>query len=226
MPKYILPALLLLLGLHVAIALQRELPRPDIRSLPEVPALAYLRLMGLGNEPFLSRMVILWLQAHDYQQGVSVPYKELDYRRVMGWLDASLDLDPDNSYPLLLASRVYASVNDPDRQRQMLEFVAQKFVERPAERWQWLAHAVYVAKHRLHDQELALRYARLLSDNTTPQQAPDWARQMHIFILADMGEVEAAKVLLGALVESGELSDPNERAYLLRRLEAAEADMD
>ena len=42
---------------------------------------------------------------------------------------------------------------------------------------------------------------------------------MRIFILADIGEVEAATVLLGGLLAGGELTDPREIRFLTERLE-------
>ncbi len=221
-PFYIITVLIVLLMAQVALGLQRQPPRAGVEPLPEVPALPYLQALSLGDPPFLSRLLVLWLQAHDYQQGISLSYKEVDYARLADWLEASLALDPGHDYPMLLASRVYATVDDPERQRLMLDFVAERFGERPAERWRWMAHAIYVARHRLGDERLALEYARLLANQTQSGQVPEWARQMHIFIMADMGQVEAAKVLLGALAESGELDDPAEKAYLLKRIEQAD----
>ena len=42
---------------------------------------------------------------------------------------------------------------------------------------------------------------------------------MRIFILADLGEREAATVLLGGLLASGEVTDPKEIHFLTQRLE-------
>jgi hypothetical protein len=73
-----------------------------------------------------------------------------------------------------------------------------------------------MAKHRLHDMPLALAYADAIARRAT--QAPNWARQMRIFVLEDMGEIEAAKVLLGGLLASGEITDPREVQFLMERL--------
>ena len=51
---------------------------------------------------------------------------------------------------------------------------------------------------------------------------PLWARQMEIFILEDMNEVEAARIMLGGLLESGTVTDPREAAFLARRLKELE----
>jgi hypothetical protein len=45
---------------------------------------------------------------------------------------------------------------------------------------------------------------------------------MEIFILEDMNELEAAKIMLGGLLASGHLRDPGERRFLKERLDALE----
>jgi hypothetical protein len=88
------------------------------------------------------------------------------------------------------------------KQRLMLDFVHRRFLEDPERRWRWLAHCVIVARHRLKDDALALRYAEDIARYA--HGAPGWARQMRIFILEDMGELESATVLLGGLLAGGE----------------------
>jgi hypothetical protein len=46
---------------------------------------------------------------------------------------------------------------------------------------------------------------------------------MEIFILEDMNELEAAKIMLGGLLLSGRITDPAEAAFLQQRLEELEA---
>ena len=164
----------------------------------------------------------LLLQAHDNQPGLPIPFIKLDYAMVVRWLDRILELDPRGQYPLLAASRVYGEVPDPVRQRVMLEFVYRQFHADPNRRWVALAHAAYVARHRLKDIDLALKFARSLRTETTAAAVPAWARQMEILLLADMKEGERARVLLGALIESGQVTDASELRFLLSRL--AEAD--
>lgn len=196
-----------------------------VRPLPEAPTVNILEAMALGEPVALSRLLMLWLQGFDYQPGISIPFSQLDYGRLTRWLEQILSLDPRSHYPLLSAARVYTRVADNSKQRQMLDLVYRKFQEDPAARWPWLAHAVYVAKHRMGDQQLALQYARALRLQTSPATAPDWARQMELFVLEDIGDIESARILLGGLIESGEVSDPREITFLTSRLgvEGAEA---
>jgi hypothetical protein len=178
-----------------------------------------LRIASLGEPGAASRLVAIWLQGFDARGGNLLPYQRLDYSRLIAWLGATLDLDPRGAYPLFAAARVYAENPDPAKVRLALEFVERRFLERPNERWPALAHAALVAKHRLNDLRLARRYAAALERNVTDGSVPLWARQMEIFILEDMNELEAAKVMLGGLLATGRISDPVERRFLEGRLE-------
>jgi hypothetical protein len=212
--------LLLCAGLALQIAWHalRPPPRAAAADLPAPPPADVLRVAGLGDPGALSRLLMLWLQAFDNQPGISVPFGDLDYVRVEGWLARILELDPRGQYPLLAASRLYAEVADEARQRQMLDFVYREFARDPGRRWPWLAHAAIVARHRLQDLPLALRYARAITERATGPQVPAWARDMTLIVLEDMGELEAARVLVGGLLASGRVTDPHEVRFLEERL--------
>jgi hypothetical protein len=183
--------------------------------VPVAPSAAALRLAVLGEGPAIARLVPLHLQSFD-----AVAF---DAARVIGWLDAALTLDPRSAYPLFAAARVYAETPDPARSRAMLEFIHRRFLEDPDRRWPWLAHAALLAKHRLGDLPLARRYAADLQRQITSADVPLWATQMEVFILEDMNELDAAKVLLGGLLASGKIRDPAEVRFLRERLDALEA---
>ncbi|NVD97494.1 hypothetical protein [Massilia sp. BJB1822] len=187
-------------------------------TLPPPMPLAGLRLASLGEPLALSKLLMLHLQSFDDQPGQRLSWRELDYGRLAGWLERALDLDPRGQYPLLAASQVYSAVNDAARSRQMLDLVYREFLRDPQRRWPWLAHAALVARHRLHDLPLARRYAAAIRTQAT--QAPDWARELEVFVLEDMNELDSARKLIGALLSSGQITDPAEARFLGGRLEA------
>ena len=104
----------------------------------------------------------------------------------------------------------------------MCDFVHRQFERDPDRRWRWLAHCAIMAKHRLSDPPLALAYADAITREA--RHASNWARQMRIFILEDLGEREAATVLLGGLLASGEVTDPREIHFLTERLKELQGD--
>ncbi|HEY1290543.1 MAG TPA: hypothetical protein VGF58_19600 [Burkholderiales bacterium] len=217
-PFWICAVLALALGVQIA----ARLSTPALHSstdLPPPPTPEALRLASFAEEPAAARLAMLYLQAFDYRGDNRIPYQKLDYGRLIGWLSAILALDPLSDYPLFSAARIYAENPDPARSRQMLEYVYRAFLDDPNRRWPWLAHAALIAKHRLHDLPLALRYARAVEQETTDPNVPSWAKQMQIFILEDMNELEAAKTMIVSLLESGRIHDPAEIRFLKERLQ-------
>jgi hypothetical protein len=197
-------------------------PRAKAEDLPPAPSYLSLRLMSVGEPIALAKWNMLSLQAYDYQPGISIPFRDLDYKRVSNWLGRIVELDPPAQYPLLAAARLYSEVPDPPRQRLMMEFVYQRFLEDPERRWESLAHCAIIAKHRLHDLPLARRYAKALREKATNSTVPAWVRQMDIFLLEDMNELESAKILLGGILHSRKVTDPQELHFLHERMRELE----
>jgi hypothetical protein len=195
---------------------------PSAADLPRAPSAQALRLADLGEPAALARLTMIWLLAFDSSGGNIVPYGQLDYTRLVAWLRAILATDPRSEYPLFAASRIYAENADPAKARLVFDFIYEAFAADPNRRWPALAHAALLAKHRLHDLPLARRYAAAIQRLATGDAVPLWARQMEAFILEDMNELEAAKVMLGGLLATGRVSDPEERRFLQGRLEELE----
>jgi hypothetical protein len=210
-------ALLLALALQGAWKSHESPPPAFAHALPNAPDPDWVRAGDLGEQAFASQSLMLKLFSLDEQPGVSLPFGSLDYARLKGWMAAALELDPQNRNLLLAATQVYSQVSDPGRQRMMLDFVHQQFLLAPAARWPFLVHAAFIARHRLNDRRLALSYAQDLAGVRT---APAWARQMPVLLLADLGEKEQARVLLGGLLDSGAVKDPREIDFLLKRINA------
>lgn len=219
-PPALVPAWLwILLGASLAAQLAWQAAtgraRPDAEELPPPPSATALRLAAFGEAEAAARLSMLYLQAFDM--------RALDYARLRSWLGALLELDPRSQYPLFAASRIYAEHPDAARSRVMLEFVHQQFVLDPDRRWPWLAHCALLAKHRLKDLPLARRYAAAIQRYARNADVPLWARQMEVFILEDMNELEAARIMLGGMLESGSVRDPDEARFLKERLDELEA---
>jgi hypothetical protein len=221
-PGWIALLLAIVLTGQVALQFARRASAPSAAELPYAPSAQALRLASLGEPAALARLAMIWLQAFDSGGGNAVPYRQLDYTRVVAWLRAILATDPRSGYPLFAAARVYAENTDPDKTRLICDFIFEEFAADPNRRWPALAHAALLAKHRLQDLPLARRYAAAIGRLATDESVPLWARQMDIFILEDMNELEAAKVMLGGLLATGRIRDPEERRFLQGRLEELE----
>ena len=189
------------------------------KNLTQPPSYRLLKAISLGEPITLAKLLMLHLQAFDNQPGVSIPFRSLDYRILIEWLDVILKLDPNGQYPLLAASRLYAEVPDPFKQRMMLNFVYEKFLEDPNKRWPWLAHASLIARHQLKDIQLSRTYTQALREKITSSTVPHWVTQMDALLAEDMNELDSAKILIGGLLTSGKITDPHEFHFLQQKLE-------
>ena len=215
----------LALAAQISIRTAIPLPVPKAADLPRPPGSGSLAIASFGDPIPLAKLLMLYLQAFDYQSGDRTPFQALDYEKLQAWLSQILRLDPKGQYPLMAASRLYADIPNEAKKRQMLEFVYQEFFKDPNRRWQWLAHAAAVAKHGLKDLPLARRYAAAIQQHATGEDVPLWARQMEIFILEDMNELETARIMIGGYIEKGLIKHPGELWTMEKRLKEIEARM-
>ena len=221
-PAWILWLLAAAVAAQLAWQLAQGPATPSAADLPNAPSAKALRLASLGENAALARLAMVWLQAFDSRGDNAIPYQHLDYGRLIAWLRAILATDPRSDYPLFAAARIYGENPDPAKMRQIFDFIFAEFGADPNRRWPALAHAALLTRHRLNDLPLARRYAAAIQRQTTDASVPLWARQMEVFILEDMNELQAAKVMLGGLLAAGRIRDPEERRFLESRLQDIE----
>jgi len=212
-PRWVLGAFTAALAAQVAVQALRGAGASAQDELAPAPGAQALRLASFGEAQAAARLTMVYVQSHHTR----------DYARLLAWLRSALEIDPRSQYPLFLAARVYAETGDPALNRIALDFVYREFFRDPDRRWPWLAHAALLAKHRLKDLPLARSYAQALERHVKAPDMPLWARQMEIFILEDMNELEAARIMIASLLQSGTIQDPAELRFLAQRLEELEA---
>lgn len=187
--------------------------------LSSAPSHQQLAIAALGEPEVLAKILMLWVQSLDNQPGISLALKDFNYDHLIDWLQVINQLDIRSEYTLFSATHFYTSVAEPEKQRKILHFIEQQFKQNPNHYWRWLAHASIIARHRLHDNELALRYAQLLRKQVTSPYVPHWAKQLELVILEENGEYESIKLLIGGLLSEGKITDPHELLYLNQFLE-------
>ena len=223
-PKALWAVLVLALALGATLSTLRGDPTSQTESLGTPPSASSARLFSIDEPVAFAKMLNLVVQSHDAQPGHSISYGQLDYAHLTAWLDLSLQLDPTGQYPLMAGARLYTQPSaDEVRQRKMTDWVASRFVDDPARRWPWMGHIAYVAKTQFKDLDLAMRYAATLRQYTENiQSVPAWARQLEIFFKIEMKDSERAKVLIGLLLQSGQIKDENEIRFLAHTLKELE----
>ena len=194
----------------------------DVGDLDTPPGLPLTRVASLGEDTFAGYLLVLFLQNFNVSLGRATAVAAMDRGTVIRWLDLSTELDADSRYPLLLAARHFAESGTPEQRRRMLDWIYQRFQERPNERWPWLVHGVFAARHVLHDQRLAESYAAALRTRVTDPKAPSWVAQMDLLLRADLGEAEDARAILAGLIDAGQIRSPGELKFLQSRIAAAQ----
>ena len=172
----------------------------------------------MGSQQLASYLLAIRLQLHDNQAGKHIRYSQLDYKRLVNWLDQIYLLNKRSEYPMILASRVYSQTRDKARLRIILEFINRTFMLNPQLHWRRLAEASVIAKHQLGDIPLALQMAEKLTSQPPSVKMPHWARDIQFILLGDMNEFEAAIAIIVALLQSEAVNDPDEARYLQEKL--------
>jgi len=176
------------------------------------------RGLAMGSEQLFSYLLAIRLQLHDNQAGRHIRYSQIDYDLLVRWLDQIQALNPASEYPIMLASRVYSQTRDKARLRIILDYSDRIFVANPQLHWRHLAEATVIAKHKLGDLALALQMAQQLSNQPASIKMPAWARDIHLILLGDLSEYETAIAIIGGLLKSDAVNDPDEKLFLQEKL--------
>ncbi len=210
---------LILFGLQVLVH-QATMYQKAVNYRPLASPFAATIYQGLsmGSEQLFSYLLAIRLQLHDNQAGKHIRYSQLDYQRLVDWLDQIYQLNTQSEYTMLLASRVYSQTRDKARLRTILEYIDRTFIQNPQLHWRRLAEASVIAKHQLGDLQLALQMADKLSSQPASVEMPRWARDIQFILLGDMNEFETAIMIIVALLQSEAVNDPDEARFLQEKL--------
>lgn len=175
--------------------------RPPQDILGPAPSALALEVSALGERQMLYRWLALTLQHAGDTGGRTTPLSAYDLDLVATWLHRLEGLDDRALHAPTLAAYYFGQTQTPERLGPIIDYLIEAAPHAPEARWRFLAHAVFLARHRLHDAQRALRAAQALA--ALPVDGlPVWARQMPAIILADMGEAEMAAAIVQGILDS------------------------
>lgn len=187
-------------------------------STDVAPSSSMARVMGLGDAQFYYRVAGLGLQNMGDRAGQLAPLTQFDYGRLAGWFTLLSRLDPQSNYVPSLAAYYYGLSRDPDQVRQVIGYLRQIGVKNPQRHWRFLAYGVYLARYRVRDSQLGLELAHQLAALPVDDM-PIWTRQLPAFVLADAGELEAARDILEAILATTPDLPPAEQLFIHNYIE-------
>lgn len=189
---------------------------------PPVPALAGALSASLNDAELSYRGFGLMLQnLGDVGRDVT-PLKNYDYARLKEWFFLLHRLDPASDHMPMVAAHYFGATKVPKDAAEIVAYLRVAGQAPYAEKWRWLAHAAFLAQHRMKDPDLALAIAYDLQRLARAGvDMPQWARAMPAFVLANKGEAEAAKAFMSNLLVTDSTPHPEEvyfmKSFLIER---------
>ncbi len=180
-------------------------------NVPPVPSMLSVTSSALGDEQFSYRLVALMLQNLGDHGGRSTALKDYNFDNLSDWFLLSSRLDGLSNHVPYLAAFYFSNVQTPEASLPpLIEYLRTIGRVTKGEKWRWLAQAVFLARYKMHDLNLALDLADELAALDNPDM-PVWPRQMSALIQSERGDKDAAiTILVELLASSREQLHPNE----------------
>lgn len=179
-------------------------------GVPPVPTRSGAITMTLGDPQFSYRTLALTLQnLGDVGRDVT-PLKDYNYPELGKWFRLLFSLDPVSDHVPMIAAYYFGATKVPKDVAVVVDFLSIAGAIPVGDKWRWLAHAVYLAQHRMYNLDLALKLAYELAKMPNSGEMPQWARQMPAFVLQKKGDREAARALMENMLVMQKNLQPNE----------------
>lgn len=189
----------------------------DVRVEPPVvpppPSERAVHAMAFGDKQFLFRMLALEVQNLGDTGGRFTPLAKYDYATLTRWFGLLDSLDAQSDFVPALAGYYYSQSSKAEDVGRVVGYLRRHALTDPERKWRWLAHAAYLARHRAEDSALALSVAQELAALPVPG-IPIWTKQMPAFVLAEVGDKEAAKDLMAVLLATSPGLSTEEKNYM------------
>lgn len=208
-------ALLLVLGANFLFWLGTSDIYAKWDGVPPVPTPRGALMMTLSDAQFSYRFGAITLQGLGDYGGQVTPLKDYDYGRLEKWFWLLHELDPASNHVPMLAAYYFGAARDPEDAAVVVRYLATIGQNPAGNKWRWLVHAIFMARHRLHDLQLALDLAYKLSKmEPVGDTLPQWAYHMPAFVLEEKGDQEAARKIVEDLLTSSRRFHPNEVNFM------------
>lgn len=206
----------LFLGLQVALWYGAKKYKPELSIVPNVPSTLSIKAISLGDEQFYFRTLAWQLQNAGDSFGRFTALREYNYNQLYHWFKLLDTLDMKSNFVPSLAGYYYSQTQNVPDVRYVINYLDENASLDLANKWWWMAQAVYLANNRLGDKKLALKLAYKLASTPEVQgkKLPLWARQMPAFIHEQMGEEDQSLLIIAEIVKNYKDIDPGEMNFM------------
>jgi hypothetical protein len=211
--------LVLVVFLNIAYWLFSHREYPKWTNVPQAPTEDRMLMSFLGDRAFAYRAWALGLQNFGNIGFEVQPLKNYNYAELNRWFFLLDKMDPRSDSVPMLAAYYFSATQKPKEQvPYLISYLEEIGVRREGQKWRWLVQAVFLARHKLEDQQEALRISYKLKEMYRPGM-PAWVLNMPAFISLEMGDKEAAYDLFVEILKSSanELH-PNEVNWMVENI--------
>lgn len=215
--------LLLVMGLNFSFWCGAKEIYSKWEGVPPPPTKNGALMMTLGDPEFAYRFLATTLQNLGNVGRDMAPLKTYNYERLGKWFFLLHELDPASDHVPMLAAYYFGATKVPKDAAVVADYLRVVGQIPVGEKWRWLAHAAYLAQHKMNNLNLALDFAyKLRKMNEQGVSMPQWARQMPAFLLNVKGDREASRRMMENMLVTERVTDPAEvgfmKAYLIEQL--------
>ena len=202
---------LALLGLQGAFWSHTHDIRPPMDIVPDVPSERTVRALSFGDEEAFFRLYALGIQNAGDTFGRFTALYKYDFHKLYQWFHLLSTLNNQSSYLPALGTYYFSQTQNPADVSYILDFLDEYTAGRVAEKWWWVVQGAYLAEHKMHDLDRALKIAERLRGE---HSIPIWAQQMPAFIHERRGEFGDALVIIEEVAKHPELYTQGELNFM------------
>jgi len=205
----------MVLSLNIAFWTYSNNMRAMWSNVPPVPTIEGAKIMTLGDGQFFYRMSGIMLQNLGDLGGQSTRMSLYNYPMLGEWFSLVDALDEKSNFFPMLAAYYYGPTGEAEDLRPVIDYLTKVGMRPEGEKWRWLAQAIYLARYKHNDINLALELAQILAEHPNTNR-PGWSYQMPAFILNAKGDKEAAVgILTRLLIDEVDNMHPVEVSFMV-----------
>jgi hypothetical protein len=174
---------------------------PEMTVVPDVPGIRTVRALSFGDEEAFFRLLALNIQNSGDTFGRFTALYKYDFNKLYHWFHLLDELNNQSNYLPSMATYYFSQSQNPNDVRYIVDYLDEYTDGRVADKWWWVVQGIYLASHKMHDQNRAMQLAQRL---VGVRGIPIWAQQMPAFIHEERGEFGDALAIIQNILKHPE----------------------
>lgn len=174
--------------------------RPDLGVVPDVPGRAAAQALAFGDNQFYFRVLAFMLQNAGDSFGRFTALRYYDFNKLYHWFTLLDEMDSRSHMIPSMATYYFAQTQNTADVRYVVDYLYEHSVRDIEHKWWWLMQSIYLAMHKLEDNDLALKVARPLVN----PKVPIFAQHMAAIVHEKRGEMEDALAIMDSIARNAE----------------------